>query len=120
MNWPALARSTDPETSHEAAKLIDASRIEWIILDEFRKARKGLTAEELSRRIPGIPLNTLTPRLAPLLRRGLLINAFERRKASSGRYQRVLQHFQQEDLTHVMFGITPNETPFVASKKRKP
>lgn len=87
--WRGLARTTDPETSHEAAK-IEVNNLEAIVLEEFRKARKGLTAEELSRKIPGVPLNSLTPRLAPLVRRGLLLPT-GRRQVSSGRYQRVLE-----------------------------
>ena len=90
MNWPALARSTDPETSHDAAASIDANRLELIVLEEFKGAKKGLTAEELSKRLPGLPLNTITPRIAPLVRKGYLIPT-GRRKASSGRFQRVLE-----------------------------
>jgi hypothetical protein len=87
MIWPA--RNTDPQTSHDAAAALDASRIEAIVLREFESAPKGLTADELARRLPGLPLNTITPRIAPLVRKGYLMPA-GRRKASSGRSQRVL------------------------------
>ena len=96
MNWPALARSTDPETSHDAAASIDANRLELIVLEEFRGAKKGLTAEELSKRLPGLPLNTITPRIAPLVRKGYLIPT-GRRKVSSGRFQRVLEWVEPYD-----------------------
>lgn len=96
MNWPGLARSTDPETSHDAAKLIDASRLEMIVLEEFRGAKKGLTADELAKRLPGLPLNTITPRIAPLVRKGYLMPT-GRRKASSGRSQRVLEWVEPDD-----------------------
>jgi len=91
MNWPGLARSTDPQTSHKAADSIDANRLEMIVLEEFKGAKKGLTAEELSRRLPGLPLNSITPRIAPLVRKGYLIPT-GRRKVSSGRSQRVLEY----------------------------
>jgi Fic family protein len=87
-DW-GLARNTDPATSHEAAESIDATRLEMIVLEEFKKAPKGLTAEELSDRLPGIPLNTLTPRLAPLKNKGYL-QPIGKRKARSGRNQTVL------------------------------
>ncbi len=96
MNWPGLARSTDPDTSHESAASVDASRLEMIVLEEFRGAKKGLTAEELSLRLPGLPLNTITPRIAPLVRKGYLMPT-GRRKVSSGRYQRVLEWVEPDD-----------------------
>jgi len=91
MNWPGLARHTDPDTSHEAAASIDANRMEMIVLEEFMSAKNGLTAEELSDRLPGLPLNSITPRIAPLVRKGYLIPT-GRRKFSSGRSQPVLEY----------------------------
>lgn len=96
MNWPGLARSTDPDTSHESAASVDANRLEMIVLEEFKGAKKGLTAEELSRRLPGLPLNSITPRIAPLVRKGYLMPT-GRRKASSGRSQRVLEWVEPDD-----------------------
>lgn len=87
MIWPA--RNTDPVTSHEAAASIDANRMEMIVLEEFMSAKNGLTAEELSDRLPGLPLNAITPRLAPLKRKGYL-QPIGKRKARSGRSQLVL------------------------------
>ena len=94
-DW-GLARNTDPATSHDAAESIDATRLEMIVLEEFKKAPKGLTAEELSDRLPGIPLNTLTPRLAPLKNKGYL-QPTGKRKARSGRFQRVLEWVEPYD-----------------------
>jgi len=74
MNWPGLARSTDPQTSHEAASSVDANRLEMVVLAEFRSAKKGLTADELAKRLPGLLMPT------------------GRRKAASGRFQRVLEY----------------------------
>jgi len=96
MNWPGLARSTDPDTSHESAASVDANRLEMIVLEEFKGAKKGLTAEELSSRLPGLPLNSITPRIAPLVRKGYLIPT-GRRKVSSGRSQRVLEWVEPYD-----------------------
>lgn len=87
--WKGLARTTDPETSHEAAET-DVTRLQMIVLREFQHAKNGLTAEELSDRLPNIPLNTITPRIAPLVRKGYLIPT-GKRMARSGRNQRVLE-----------------------------
>jgi Fic family protein len=96
MNWPGLARSTDPQTSHEAAISVDANRLEMVVLAEFRNAKKGLTADELAKRLPGLPLNTITPRIAPLVRKGYLMPT-GRRKAASGRFQRVLEWVEPDN-----------------------
>lgn len=90
MNPWGLARNTDPQTSHQAAHSIDASRLELIILEEIKKAPNGLTAEELGDRLPGIALNSITPRIAQMTRKGF-IWACGVRRARSGRNQRVLR-----------------------------
>ena len=96
MNWPGLARNTDPQTSHDAAGSVDANRLEMVVLAEFRSAKTGLTADELAKRLPGLPLNTITPRIAPLVRKGYLMPT-GRRKAASGRFQRVLEWVEPDN-----------------------
>jgi hypothetical protein len=64
-----LARTDDPDTSHEAAASISANRVERIVLEAFWKSPGGLIAEEVAL-ITNLPLNTVT-------------------KSSSGRNQRV-------------------------------
>lgn len=82
-----LARTDDPDTSHEAAASINATRIERIVLEAFWKSPSGLIAEEVSL-LTRLPLNTVTPRIAPLERKGYIIPT-GKRKGSSGRNQRV-------------------------------
>lgn len=88
-NWPA--RVTDPETSHDAAKSLETSRLEAIVLDTFKTAPNGLTQDELGDRMPAFTLNTITPRLAPLVRKGFL-RVVGKRPGRSGRNQRVLKY----------------------------
>jgi DNA-binding MarR family transcriptional regulator len=78
----AYARVEDPETSHEAADAVrgeHASRLELAVLKALRDHPAGLTAHELIA-ITGIPNESLTPRLAPLRRKGLITDSGERRK----------------------------------------
>lgn len=82
-----LARKTDPDTAKEAAGSINATRVERIVLEAFWRSEDGLTAEELAL-LTRLPLNTVTPRIAPLVRKGYLIPV-GKRKSSSGRNQRV-------------------------------
>jgi hypothetical protein len=86
-----LARNTDPETSHEAAKQVSTTQLEDIIVKVFMKAPNGLTADELSDRLPTFALNSLTPRIAPLIRKGYLF-ASGKRKGKSGKSQRVVYY----------------------------
>ena len=87
--WPGLARNTDPITSHEAAASVKTSPLQSIILEVFRANPRGLTQDELADKLPNIPLNTLSPRLAPLVRKGLL-QPIGKRLGKSRKNQRVL------------------------------
>ena len=73
----ALARSSDPETSHDAAARVDVARAEGRVLDCLRvlgKANNNEIAEYL-----GCRVNASSPRIAPLCRKGLVRNSGERR-----------------------------------------
>lgn len=93
-NWPASI--TDPDTSHEAAKALDTTRLEAIVLDAFKNAPNGLTQDELGAKMPAFTLNTITPRLAPLVRKGFL-KVVGKRPGRSGRNQRVLKYVRATD-----------------------
>lgn len=71
----AYARSTDPETSHEAAEGIEgeqAAKYERRALAAFaQEPVRGLTNIELVH-ATGIEWNAITPRVAPLRRRKLI------------------------------------------------
>ena len=71
------ARSSDPETSHDAAARVDVARAEGRVLDCLRvlgKANNNEIAEYL-----GCRVNASSPRIAPLCRKGLVRNSGERR-----------------------------------------
>jgi len=95
-----LARHTDPQTSHEAAMTVKTSRLEAIILDVFQAAEYGLTQDELAARMPAYPLNTITPRLAPLINKGYL-KVIGKRPGKSGRNQRILIHADKDFLGNI-------------------
>lgn len=92
--WPGLARNTDPLTSHQAAETVNTSRLEAIVLEAYRASPQGLTQDELADKLPNIPLNTLSPRLAPLIRKGLL-RVDGKRPGKSRKNQRVLKYVDQ-------------------------
>lgn len=65
----ALARHSDPATSKAAAKRVKGVTLESLVLKalEFR----NMTGKEIAVHT-GVPLNSVTPRLAPLRRKGLI------------------------------------------------
>ena len=69
---PALLRATDPETSFEAAKKAErqAGKLTELVLLHLKGGY--FTAGELAEKI-GVPRDSISPRLAPLRRRGLIV-----------------------------------------------
>lgn len=80
----ALARSTDPSTSHAAADWVDATGIAGKVLEVLVACGyHGATSEELADRL-GMPRVTVSPRLKPLCDRGLACDSLQRRDGRSG------------------------------------
>ena len=66
-----LARRTDPETSHEAARKVDATKQERVVLDAL-KDYGDMTSEEVAA-VTGTEIPAITPRFRPLATKGLII-----------------------------------------------
>jgi predicted HTH transcriptional regulator len=78
----AYARRTDPETAHDSAKKERgerASRLEKEIFDTLKRNPNGLTNHEIVE-VTGLSWNTCTPRIAPLVRKNMVMDSGERRK----------------------------------------
>lgn len=84
-------RKDDPDTSVEAAVSIHTQPLEQTVLAALKSFPEGATADEVSAKIPHIPMNTVTPRFAALIRKGLIEDTGQRKKGNSGRFQRVLR-----------------------------
>jgi len=104
----AFARNEDPDTSHRAAETVDVSKMQALVLEAISRFPDGATAEDIERALPQHRWNTITPRFAPLMRAGAIVDTGLRRKASTGRNQRVVK-FVPED-------FRPNDPP---KRKRK-
>lgn len=76
---PALARSSDPITSHDAARHVDTNALEHLVLAELRNGPG--TTEDLARRL-NRSLVTVSPRLKPLEAKGLVRRAGRARNQS--------------------------------------
>tara|TARA_Y100001963_G_C6477854_1_gene307568 strand:+ start:117 stop:515 length:399 start_codon:yes stop_codon:yes gene_type:complete len=88
-DFKAYARNNDPVTSHEAAEKIQEGlpSLEAQVLKSIRASgSKGQNSYEVEI-ATGIPNQTCTPRLAPLRRKGLIVDSGERRPGGTGRNQ---------------------------------
>jgi predicted HTH transcriptional regulator len=82
-----LARNTDPDTSHDAAR-VNTSTLESRVF-EVLNTHGPMTTEEISR-VTGIDLQSITLRIAPLMRVGILVDTGLRKPGASGRNRRVI------------------------------
>jgi Fic family protein len=76
------ARNSDPVTSHLAAKHLKLDGVYQTILDTLKNYPSGLTIAEIQE-ITGIPMQTCSPRFAPLRRSGYIENIGKRRNRAS-------------------------------------
>lgn len=85
------ARTTDPTTSHQATDSLNLPRLEMIVLDFIRAVGTvGATADDIVD-CTGLPWRTATPRIRPLIRKGLVVDTRTVRRGRSGRNQRVVR-----------------------------
>lgn len=89
----ALARQSDPSTSKEAAASFDPTDLEQTVLGAVMVFVDGATQDDVLGILEpyGYKYGTITPRFRSLLNKGLLVDTGEKRKAKSGRSQRVLK-----------------------------
>jgi len=83
-----LARDTDPDTSHEAAEKLDASRLCGTIYGIVAKyGERGCIGEQVVQALPHLRPQSITPRFSQMIALGMLEDTLERRVASSGYLQ---------------------------------
>ena len=86
-----MARTEDADTSHQAAEKIDSTKLEQMVYEVIAKHPNGCTSDEIMKYFPGHGVQTISPRYAPLLRKGYIYDTGERKQGSSGRSQRVMK-----------------------------
>lgn len=83
---PAYARITDLVSSKEAAEEMrksKANRLEQLVILALKESPFGLTNHELVDRT-GVNWATITPRVRPLVNKGMVVDSGERRAGASG------------------------------------
>jgi hypothetical protein len=80
---PPRARSTDPETSHMAAASINAPPLDRRLYNVLLLLQDA-TTHELSA-ASGVPLVSVSPRMKPMEKLGLVRRTKDRRRGASGK-----------------------------------
>lgn len=70
MSDRALARSTDPETSHESARLLNVTRVEEMVLITLTRLGGRGSSYQIAVACPILQRETISSRLKPLERKG--------------------------------------------------
>jgi len=83
-DFDAMARRTDPDTSHIAAVTVDANRLEGFVLSILGQYPDGLTTREISTLLHS-DMVSISPRMKPLEKKGLVERTAERRGLSGRR-----------------------------------
>lgn len=85
----ALHRKNDPITSVEAAMSVDVNAREKLVYEWLRaNGLFGATAEEIAAGL-GLERDSVSPRLKPMEKKGLVTATAQRRPGKSGKNQRV-------------------------------
>jgi hypothetical protein len=86
----ALARASDPDTSHEAADAVKLTELEDMILEELFANPHGLTTPQIARALRK-ELVSISPRMKPLLKKNAVKDSGIRALGISGRKQIIWQ-----------------------------
>ena len=68
----AYARSTDPQSSHDAAASIDTTRLQQLVIDCLLRNQKPMSSIQIAADL-GIHLVSISPRMRPLENAGKII-----------------------------------------------
>ena len=99
-NPKLMVRNTDPDTSHQAAVVVDTSKLEALVYEVIAKHPEGCIADDVERELAYLRSHSITPRFAPLIRKGFIYDTGERRRAASGRNQRIVKVVKEKHDDH--------------------
>jgi hypothetical protein len=86
-----LVRQDDPDTSHEAARSVDTTKLERMVYEAIKGfGANGCISDSVRAIYPTYPYSSITARYRALLDRGMIVDTGIRKPGKSGRNQRVL------------------------------
>lgn len=96
------ARKDDPESSKEAAAVMNATALEDVAVEQMAK-RGRLTTIEMASAV-GLPRDSISPRMKNLVRKGIAINTGEKRIVEGSRVR------------CIVWALTPNGIDYAMRK----
>jgi hypothetical protein len=85
-----LVRKDDPTTSHEAAHLVDSTKLETMVYEAIRSFPDGCISDEILEMYPNYPYSSITARYRALLDKDL-IEVTGVKRGKFGRNQRIMK-----------------------------
>lgn len=117
MSDEALSRSTDPETSREAAYVVNVNKTESLVLRALYD--KGSRTWDEVTEITGLRSSSVSPRFKPLRRKGLIVESGDTRKGESGRMQTVWK-ITEDGEAHVRSLLEAGKIPPYPADSQEP
>ena len=85
-----LARREDPVTSHQAAQVVDSTKLEQMVYEAIKSHPEGCISDDILGMFPNYPYSSITARYRALLDKGFIeVSGVKRGKF--GRNQRVMR-----------------------------
>jgi hypothetical protein len=85
-----LARREDPVTSHQAAQLVNSTKLEQMVYEAIKSFPDGCISDEILEKYPQYPYSSITARYRALLDKGL-IEVSGVKRGRFGRNQRIMK-----------------------------
>jgi hypothetical protein len=85
-----LARREDPATSHQAAQVVDTTKLESLVYEAIKSHPDGCISDEILAMYPNYPYSSITARYRALLDKGF-IEVTGVRRGKFGRNQRIMK-----------------------------
>jgi hypothetical protein len=85
-----LVRKEDPVTSHQAAQLVNSTKLEQMVYEAIKSFPDGCISDEILEKYPQYPYSSITARYRALLDKGL-IEVSGVKRGRFGRNQRIMK-----------------------------
>ena len=85
-----LVRNQDPTTSHQAAQVVDTTKLEQMVYEAIKSHPDGCISDEILAMYPNYPYSSITARYRALLDKGF-IEVTGVKRGKFGRNQRVMK-----------------------------
>ena len=85
-----LVRNQDPTTSHQAAQVVDTTKLESLVYEAIKSHPEGCISDEILEMYPNYPYSSITARYRALLDKDL-IEVTGVKRGKFGRNQRIMR-----------------------------